>query len=820
VVKVDAATFEVFDTLDISPDLCDVAINEDNNKVYIAIKGPEVFVIDGESLTIDTVFTDNYTQAGGRAHILCDAVRSEIYLLNEGPCALSIFSTEDYNLIKEIPLRYNVINMTVDPQRNLAFLGARVVLGDGYIFKIDGETYEIVDTCVIDRSLFASSCESRELQITCDWIHQKLFAIGKYSQKIYSIDEQDMALISTHDIPGRLWSCHVNPVTGKVYANLDQAGQLLVFDGIEDEVETYIGVHAGGVDCEVNTVTNKIYVPCTTNYLDVIDGATNTLENSIFIPGNPWLQRNFLNETTNEIYLTSYNDCKVRVLDGNDYSIIATIDVAGIPYDGVCNPQTNRAFVPGVLNGINVIDGYTYSVVENFPGGGTLAINDSTGIIYCAHDQGVTIFHDDASGIPDIAVTPDTLEIYVGGEKHKSSPISQESEPRNYSGISGTLAQGALSNDMENQGFSGTKNRFIRQVPADTLYYDDGTMEGSLGIQSETPHTPSSSETYGFATRFEHNPTSLLGIMLYFGNFSGTSYRLYIWEDESGVPKSGVTPLYENDSMPTPAPGEWTYIDLESSDIFLPSIFWVGVCYNNLPTSPEWHLAYDSNTTDHHTYVNLGGSPFDWENLGNYNYAYAFGVRAVVATEGAPSASMIVRNEGEGYLSVSDINSEEEWIKSIIPTCFQVAAGDSQTVTVVIDTSGLSTGTYYGTIHILSNDPDENPYDVPVKLTVICVGVDETPVLSTKLNSNFPNPFSHSTTISFSLKEKSHVKLAIYNLKGQLVTTLVDEEMGPVSDYHITWDGKSRNKKLANGIYFYKLETANKSFIKKMILMR
>ena len=109
----------------------------------------------------------------------------------------------------------------------------------------------------------------------------------------------------------------------------------------------------------------------------------------------------------------------------------------------------------------------------------------------------------------------------------------------------------------------------------------------------------------------------------------------------------------------------------------------------------------------------------------------------------------------------------------------------------------------------------------PYQLTAMLTSTDgDYPALSTKLNSNFPNPFNHLTTISFSLKYKSHVKLSVYNIKGQLVATLVDEEMKPGGNYKIIWDGKNDNKKLANGIYFYKFETKNKTFIKKMLLIR
>jgi len=64
------------------------------------------------------------------------------------------------------------------------------------------------------------------------------------------------------------------------------------------------------------------------------------------------------------------------------------------------------------------------------------------------------------------------------------------------------------------------------------------------------------------------------------------------------------------------------------------------------------------------------------------------------------------------------------------------------------------------------------------------------------------------------------VTLSVYNLKGQLVATLLDEELDPSASHCIEWDGTANGNKLANGIYFYKLVTGKKSFLKKMVLMR
>jgi len=116
--------------------------------------------------------------------------------------------------------------------------------------------------------------------------------------------------------------------------------------------------------------------------------------------------------------------------------------------------------------------------------------------------------------------------------------------------------------------------------------------------------------------------------------------------------------------------------------------------------------------------------------------------------------------------------------------------------------------------------------NVPPVTISICVVITDTFstnqsfVENTQLYNNFPNPIINNTTFEFSLKEPSHVTLNIYNLKGQLVATLLDDELEPTTSHCIEWDGTTNGKKLANGIYFYKLETNKKSFLKKMVLMR
>ncbi|NUM76988.1 T9SS type A sorting domain-containing protein, partial [candidate division KSB1 bacterium] len=89
------------------------------------------------------------------------------------------------------------------------------------------------------------------------------------------------------------------------------------------------------------------------------------------------------------------------------------------------------------------------------------------------------------------------------------------------------------------------------------------------------------------------------------------------------------------------------------------------------------------------------------------------------------------------------------------------------------------------------------------------------------LQQNYPNPFNPSTAITYQLPLNSEVKLAVYNIAGQLVRTLVDRERHNAGAYTITWDGKDESGKLAaSGVYVYRLEAVSRVDSKKMILLR
>jgi|GEM_PF-1271815 len=84
-----------------------------------------------------------------------------------------------------------------------------------------------------------------------------------------------------------------------------------------------------------------------------------------------------------------------------------------------------------------------------------------------------------------------------------------------------------------------------------------------------------------------------------------------------------------------------------------------------------------------------------------------------------------------------------------------------------------------------------------------------------RLYQNYPNPFNPSTVIRYQIPEVSHVKLTIYNLLGQKVVTLVDEELIP-GVYEVIWDANGT----ASGMYLYRLTVGDYKQMKKLILLK
>jgi hypothetical protein len=83
------------------------------------------------------------------------------------------------------------------------------------------------------------------------------------------------------------------------------------------------------------------------------------------------------------------------------------------------------------------------------------------------------------------------------------------------------------------------------------------------------------------------------------------------------------------------------------------------------------------------------------------------------------------------------------------------------------------------------------------------------------LIQNYPNPFNPTTTINYSIPERSYVSLKIYDVLGNEVVTLVSEEK-PAGSYEIEFNANG----MPSGIYLYQLKAGSYSVTKKMLLIK
>ncbi|MCD4796133.1 MAG: T9SS type A sorting domain-containing protein [Candidatus Cloacimonetes bacterium] len=178
-------------------------------------------------------------------------------------------------------------------------------------------------------------------------------------------------------------------------------------------------------------------------------------------------------------------------------------------------------------------------------------------------------------------------------------------------------------------------------------------------------------------------------------------------------------------------------------------------------------------------------------------------------------------NQGGGFINYTLALSEPlDWI-ALGTDNGTLLTAELHEIDVNFDTNGIMPDEY--TCQIIVTDNLRNETMIPVTLTVTetDAGNNLIPVV-TELIGNYPNPFNPETTISFSINTENteNTEIMIYNIKGQIVRTLLDKEME--AGYHrILWNGKDNSgKSVSSGIYFTKFRAGNYSKTGKMILIK
>ena len=123
-------------------------------------------------------------------------------------------------------------------------------------------------------------------------------------------------------------------------------------------------------------------------------------------------------------------------------------------------------------------------------------------------------------------------------------------------------------------------------------------------------------------------------------------------------------------------------------------------------------------------------------------------------------------------------------------------------------------------MHVVWNDDRNGNWEIyyksdPTGNTVGIIPISNIIPDGYTLSQNYPNPFNPSTKIKFDVPKSSFVKLAVYDMLGREVSSLINEQLQP-GTYEYDFDASGLN----SGTYFYRISSGEFTDIRKMVLLK
>ena len=214
-----------------------------------------------------------------------------------------------------------------------------------------------------------------------------------------------------------------------------------------------------------------------------------------------------------------------------------------------------------------------------------------------------------------------------------------------------------------------------------------------------------------------------------------------------------------------------------------------------------------------------GGVFYNYQDVGFPDNSCTIGIQ-----DGSGTVGLQVAYDQAYVHNALTIRFSAGWL-STNPGSGVVNAGGNTNISVICDATTLTVGTYTGSLTVSGWDDNHQLVDVviPVTFHVTQTGIegdaDNVPK-EFSLSQNYPNPFNPTTEIEFALPTNSHVTLSIFNVLGQKVKSLVNADLD-AGYKSVIWDGSDDSGvNVASGTYFYVLKAGDKSFTKKMTMLK
>lgn len=241
----------------------------------------------------------------------------------------------------------------------------------------------------------------------------------------------------------------------------------------------------------------------------------------------------------------------------------------------------------------------------------------------------------------------------------------------------------------------------------------------------------------------------------------------------------------------------------------LPAQAFSNTTYDNLavshPSGTMYLFAPRSTLSQDASAVNLTGNPTPMHNVST----------ELLATFGNAGLQFTQEDSLRGYLMRGDDVLAGVNIPSIQPSGFTTIS-----IPWVPDTTGTMQ-LYIKTVMSADTDSlNDKSYPFIINVQPFVSNDDQAVSPASNLLSCYPNPFQAETTIRYYVKEATPIKIAIYNLKGQKIKQLTDENKSAGS-YSVKWDGTDdKGRAVSRGIYLCKMCANMHSETRKLFLMK
>jgi len=214
----------------------------------------------------------------------------------------------------------------------------------------------------------------------------------------------------------------------------------------------------------------------------------------------------------------------------------------------------------------------------------------------------------------------------------------------------------------------------------------------------------------------------------------------------------------------------------------------------------------------------MTGVQFSAVNHGGDDFAAGLGF----TSEWDPDFGLLIclaQGGGSGandWLGLYELAENTRWLQ-ITPTSGTIAPGESENIEFAFDMTDVpdNVSSLSAIVNVASNSPVDVSIDVNIDLSTGIEGTEGYLPTYFALEQNYPNPFNARTEIKYALAADSDVELEIYNVLGQKVAILVNENQS-VGYHRVSWNAKDKS----SGMYFYKIQAGDYIETKKMLLLK